>query len=1105
MAEKDDIANNPFAALFPSLDQARLFVANKQLAQKENAAISTKPTGSIEDHCTDIKELSQLKIQISDLLEQPTGSIEDHSTDIKELSQLKIQISDLLEQPTGSIEDHSTDIKELSQLKNQISDLLEQVFLITLYNETEEYSSRPARCVYMSGLADTLVGQTWLDLECLDLAVFERLLLENPGAEVISTRKCQKRPTEASLAGESQVLRYLYQCFERCCNLKADNQNAKFADVLQRSIEVILLNAKTCMQQAELYPSQVLYQQFIDLYMENNHFLSDNSLVKEFFTRTAAEIHTHSEDGTLLQVFTPVLDVIKSKFQNELTLMHPAVSRYIDLLMFFSNSVPLAETFMEYTTPEKITKEKDFEFTLLGSVLGLSCIPEINKPIDLFNNPSSTSKQGHDITERDIWQQLSEISLGVYQLLFNIIKLSPLLKHKVLRWLGKCLAENSGRTKIWSTHAPQVLTQLHVSDGFSLNLCCVMLKLCQPFSEACSQKLLKIQPSYVRAVASDENDSRQRNIHAEELIKETCLIPLEENISLTEEESYSFITECFFLCHQAINQGFHVIHGMFLKLNQKLHRIQRDYQDMRQRYPNDDVEPMRKAKLQMEEGMKLFLCIKAALTEPHMLEMSMNFHIATATWLVQVARVNEVTKFEPVTFPLPEEVPTALGCMPEFIVSNVTDFTMFLHRFKHEMFESGGRDLTHFMTLILVFMGNPERMKNPHLRAELAETLAALMPQNSNVINGSKAEFANLHLEQLFANHPLIDHLAEKLIHVFVSIEMTGQSVDFEQKFNYRQPMYQVLHYIWGKEIHRNSFKGLADSAEENIENKDPPLFLRFINLLINDAIFLLDEALNFMKELKEKQAEKDGEAWQGMDPNQQLELEDNIRQLGMMARYRNVMGNMTILSLEMITRENQTIFCHEKIVDRIAAMLNYFLLRLVGPRQKDFKVKDKNEFEFKPGQLVSDITKIYLNLSKKEGFCEAVCGDGRSYSEKLFQQAIDVLLKIGSTPVLISDFERLRVNICEVGRAQQEEEELLADPPEEFTDPIMGTLMKDPVKLPTSGNIVDRAIISRHILSDQMDPFNRQPLTLDMVVPVDDLRERIHAWIKEQKSERSS
>ena len=51
-------------------------------------------------------------------------------------------------------------------------------------------------------------------------------------------------------------------------------QYKELGDVLRRSTEVILLNAKTCMQQTELYPSQVLHQQFIDLYLENNHFLS---------------------------------------------------------------------------------------------------------------------------------------------------------------------------------------------------------------------------------------------------------------------------------------------------------------------------------------------------------------------------------------------------------------------------------------------------------------------------------------------------------------------------------------------------------------------------------------------------------------------------------------------------------------------------------------------------------------------------------------------------------------------------------------------------------------------------------------------------------------
>lgn len=45
-------------------------------------------------------------------------------------------------------------------------------------------------------------------------------------------------------------------------------------------------------------------------------------------------------------------------------------------------------------------------------------------------------------------------------------------------------------------------------------------------------------------------------------------------------------------------------------------------------------------------------------------------------------------------------------------------------------------------------------------------------------------------------------------------------------------------------------------------------------------------------------------------------------------------------------------------------------------------------------------------------------------------------------------------------------------------------TLMRDPVILPTSGKIMDRAVIMRHLLNSDTDPFNRQPLTTDMLKP---------------------
>lgn len=52
-----------------------------------------------------------------------------------------------------------------------------------------------------------------------------------------------------------------------------------------------------------------------------------------------------------------------------------------------------------------------------------------------------------------------------------------------------------------------------------------------------------------------------------------------------------------------------------------------------------------------------------------------------------------------------------------------------------------------------------------------------------------------------------VTQIVANLLQVFVGIEMTGQSVQFEQKFNYRRPMYVVMDYLWKISEHQNNFK----------------------------------------------------------------------------------------------------------------------------------------------------------------------------------------------------------------------------------------------------------------------------------------------------------
>lgn len=61
----------------------------------------------------------------------------------------------------------------------------------------------------------------------------------------------------------------------------------------------------------------------------------------------------------------------------------------------------------------------------------------------------------------------------------------------------------------------------------------------------------------------------------------------------------------------------------------------------------------------------------------------------------------------------------------------------------------------------------------------------------------------------------------------------------------------------------------------------------------------------------------------------------------------------------------------------------------------------------------------------------------------------------------------RLSSGVCAQSLAdlQQQEEETYADACDEFLDPIMSTLMSDPVLLPSSRVTVDRSTIARHLL----------------------------------------
>ncbi|XP_012224717.1 ubiquitin conjugation factor E4 A isoform X2 [Linepithema humile] len=951
-----------------------------------------------------------------------------------------------VEQSLDTIKDKSENVTESRILKDKIDQLIAHVFGLTLFRDSNNTAQR---CL------------VFIDADSIEHAVFERLMLQNPKPECMYDNTSVQEIDNHVV--QTHVITYLYECY---CRLKHYQTNDSLEDTVRNACQIVLRNAQTALQEPNLFEDQEVHSQFVDLFMDDVTPKSElssfvNGIIEELFAANKAS----DVEDVIAWSFAQVLDIIHKEIaQSNLFTFR---QQWFTLLHIFSTIEPLAKLMILHSTP-KNNQGCAYSDTLLGSLFSISCLPKTAKdPYDLFDKPL---RQPNTVMEGTIWTAMSSLSEALYKTFHSLLKCSTMIRHLTLQWLSNCLHANANRGKLWNSHMDMgLLGVLCVSDGFMLNVGNVLLRLCQPFCiKLDDTKVPKIDPTYCNAEVKNESDSLERGIHMVGLTSETCLIPTPEGETRPVADSYGFTTECFFLTHRALDLGYRVILEKFLRINQDLARIQRAYNDARTGGSSEVLELITQ---RMETEMTKYLTLKASLLVPEMLEHLAKFHAMTAFWLVQV-NLHVVTEeqskqsfapkqYIPLTFPLSEAVPITLRCIPEFVVENTIGFLCFLRRLSPNTFEEQGHSfLNPILTEIIVLMESQHRLYNPHLRARLAESLEALLPTADENATLATPNLGTFHREQLFLTHPHRQQIIANLLHVFVSIEMTGQSVQFEQKFNYRRPMYSVMDYLWKLPEHRNNFIALAQDAESNMEAIQPPLFLRFINLLMNDAVFLLDEALSNMTQLRQMlQARESGE-WNKLPPNEREQQAGYLQHIGMIARFDNILGRKTIQTIKMLTTEIKSIFCHPTMVDRIASMLNYLLLQLVGPNKKNLKVNDQKEYAFNPANLVLNICEIYINLNKSESFTLAVSQDGRSYSPELFKLADNVLVRIGGVGIL-GDLDQFAKSVEKIANQKREEDEILTGIPDDFLDPIMSTVMTDPVTLPSSKITIDRQTIA--------------------------------------------
>lgn len=699
---------------------------------------------------------------------------------------------------------------------------------------------------------------------------------------------------------------------------------------------------------------------------------------------------------------------------------------------------------------------------------------------------------------------------GLGEVLLSLLKNTD-TRENVLEYLSEVINKNSSRAHL------QVDPLSCASSGMFVNLSAVMLQLCEPFLDANLTKKDKIDPKYVfysnrldlkgltALHASSEEvsewiekgspfkpgssgqsgENENRLLQSQEATSSSSNMSRPSPRNAKQTNKYTFICECFFMTARVLNLGLLKAFSDFKHLVQDISRREdtlATLKSMQGQAPSPQLElDISRLENAIELHTQEKLCYEAQiLRDGALIQRALSFYRLMVVFLVGL-----VGGFR---MPLPSTCPMAFASMPEHFVEDAMELLIFASRIPKVL---DGVLLDDFMNFIIMFMASPNYIRNPYLRAKMVEVLNCWMPRRS----GSTAT------STLFEGHQLsLEYLVRNLLKLYVDIEFTGSHTQFYDKFDIRHNIAELLEYLWQVPSHCNAWRQIAKEEEKGV-------YLNFLNFLINDSIYLLDESLNKILELKELEAEMSNTAeWERRPVQERQERtrlfhsQENIIRIDMKLANEDV--SMLAFTSEQITAP----FLLPEMVERVANMLNYFLLQLVGPQRKSLSLKDPEKYEFRPRHLLKQIVRIYVHLARGDSdniFPSAISKDGRSYNEQLFSAAADVLRKIGEDMRIIQEFVELGAKAKAAASEAMDAEAALGDIPEEFLDPIQYTLMKDPVLLPSSRITVDRPVIQRHLLSDNTDPFNRSHLTVDMLIPNTELKARIDEFVRLQESKR--
>jgi len=697
-----------------------------------------------------------------------------------------------------------------------------------------------------------------------------------------------------------------------------------------------------------------------------------------------------------------------------------------------------------------------------------------------------------------------ELQSGIHSVFGHLIKTKQCKGH-ILRLFSYFIFLNMDRGKMRFDH------QRVSGDGFMLNLNFVMLRLCGPIIGR--EKLMnKLDPRYFLIAPSSHyatwEDATRLSCDAQQLRRYTDALYDGGADSKSNDGdqgvSFGFTTEIFCLTLEALHLGFSCIYNEIVRLQRHIARMRREAR------ANPMAEAIITHRVQMLE--KRLLAQVAHIMDTQFVTMVGRFYSFLCKWILHLSRDQEHRK-------------EYLGIIPEYYIE---DMSRFFRLFMTErrfvvMMERGQQPFDRQLVIrcLIHLMGPQTPIRNIYQRACLSEVLLHFLPRkvldafHHGDVSWKDYEFENHEFNRFDSCQR---DLVSTLLALYTEVERTGSPGQYYEKFKFRTIITQILKFLFKYKVHQNNVVSFWQSEHEK--------FISFLNMLINDLIYTLDHGFDGLTQIRQIESEpvnaNDADSgdnpWNAANPfasppqqNEAMRRQESIAELRDGIRHNMRMANESMELLGYVCHHTPEPFLDDLILPRIAVLVSVYLDRLAKGRE--LKVAKGSElvsvYNFKAKFLLSAVVKVFNKLCEAEqsrgAFLDAIVEDEAHFRESAYLNAINWLRKKQLLDTKeINAFELTLSIITKKFEEKRNIEVMLGDIPSKYLDPIMQTLMSDPVILGKNKNeqdtnkyVMDRKVIERHLMNNPNNPFNREPLTKEDLIPDTELKMEIEEWIK--------